>query len=218
MDTIWHTFWTYILFKRQKGVHLAVLGSIVPDIINLFAIGMNFLLAGFTWATYVAPTMPAWTLIVNYSMHSLVLIAVLGVILYGTARFLLPLCYGLGFHAVLDYLTHHSDAYPPFYPLSSWKFVSPFSYWEEGFYHHEVMILNLVLALAVMVYFFLTWKKSTSLERVIFTFGVLYFLMLSSFYALNTRSFELIVNGIIPFFLFLALLSRSFWKQHHRNL
>jgi len=212
MDTIWHTFWTYILFRKRQGVHWAVLGSVLPDIINLFAIGVNFVLYGFNWQTYVAPVMPTWTLVFNYAAHSLLVITILGIILFVVARSLLPLCYGLGFHALLDYMTHHTDAYPPFYPLSEWKFVSPISYWEDAYYSNEVMLIHLVLATFVIGYLFFTIKKPTVIERSLFLFGVGYFVMLTSFYAINHRTFELLINGIVPLLLFIVFFVKTLRK------
>lgn len=35
-------------------------------------------------------------------------------------------------HLALDFPLHHDDGRPHFWPLSSWVFESPFSYWDRG--------------------------------------------------------------------------------------
>ena len=37
-------------------------------------------------------------------------------------------------HLAIDYLSHHSDAWPPLFPLSGRRFASPVSYWQSD--HH----------------------------------------------------------------------------------
>src|SRR5262249_33673191 len=40
---------------------------------------------------------------------------------------------GWGSHVVIDMLTHRSDGYPIFWPLSAYRFPTPVSYWERGY-------------------------------------------------------------------------------------
>lgn len=44
---------------------------------------------------------------------------------------------GWGSHIVIDMLTHRSDGYPIFWPLSDYRFPTPVSYWEPA-YHGRV--------------------------------------------------------------------------------
>ncbi len=209
MDTVWHAFWTYLIFRRKKYLPLTLLGAVIPDIANLFMMGLNFLLYGFTMETYGAPKIPAITLYANYAMHSILLIALLGIFCYYLARPLLPLTFGLGFHAIIDYATHNADAYPPFFPLSLIKFPSPVSYWDPAHYGYALMLVNLVLVSIAFWYLFKTLKKPSYAEIGLFVFGVIYLLLLSWFYLANQRIYELIVNGVLPLLLFVVILSRG---------
>lgn len=59
-------------------------------------------------------------------------------------------------HIVFDFLFHHSDAYPHFWPLSDWRFYSPLSYWEPAYFGLWVSIFEVGLALGLMV---ILWKR-----------------------------------------------------------
>lgn len=44
------------------------------------------------------------------------------------------LCAGLLLHFAMDLPLHHDDAHGHFYPLSTWRFESPISYWDPAHY------------------------------------------------------------------------------------
>ena len=48
-------------------------------------------------------------------------------------------------HCVTDLLVHREDAHAHFFPLSSWRFVSPVSYWDPGHYGALAGLVELVL-------------------------------------------------------------------------
>ena len=48
-------------------------------------------------------------------------------------------------HCVTDLLVHREDAHAHFFPLSSWRFVSPVSYWDPRHYGAVVGLVELVL-------------------------------------------------------------------------
>lgn len=66
---------------------------------------------------------------------------------------------GAFLHILFDFFVHSSDAYAQFYPLSTWRFHSPISYWESDRYGHIVGILD---TLAVSIFIYLTTKKLSS--------------------------------------------------------
>lgn len=55
-------------------------------------------------------------------------------------------------HACVDFLCHREDAHMQFWPLSSWKFVSPVSYYEPAHFGVPAMIVESALGL------FLAWR------------------------------------------------------------
>ena len=50
-------------------------------------------------------------------------------------------------HCLIDLLVHREDAHAHFFPLSSWRFVSPVSYWDPSHYGAVVGLAELVLVL-----------------------------------------------------------------------
>ena len=48
-------------------------------------------------------------------------------------------------HCVTDLLVHREDAHAHFFPLSSWRFVSPVSYWDPRHYGSLVGMVELLL-------------------------------------------------------------------------
>ena len=48
-------------------------------------------------------------------------------------------------HCVTDLLVHREDAHAHFFPLSSWRFASPVSYWDPLHYGAAVGLVELVL-------------------------------------------------------------------------
>ena len=59
------------------------------------------------------------------------------------------LALGWASHLLIDVLTHHSDAWAPLRPVSTWRWRSPVSYWEVE-YHARAFQITESLALAVL--------------------------------------------------------------------
>jgi len=59
-------------------------------------------------------------------------------------------------HVVFDFLLHNGDARMHFWPLSTWKFASPVSYWDSRFFGDIVGPLELIGALALCVW--MLWR------------------------------------------------------------
>ena len=51
-------------------------------------------------------------------------------------------------HISMDFPVHAHDAYAHFWPLTDWKFHSPFSYWEVHLRAHWVGLIETTIALA----------------------------------------------------------------------
>lgn len=63
-------------------------------------------------------------------------------------------------HSAADFATHHDDAHMSFWPLSRWKFESPFSYWDRQHYGAYVSMVEWAIALAMIA---LIWRRFPSL-------------------------------------------------------
>jgi len=49
---------------------------------------------------------------------------------------------GWGSHVVLDMLTHRSDGYPIFWPLSDYRFPTPVSWWEPVYHGRAFSLVS----------------------------------------------------------------------------
>lgn len=58
-------------------------------------------------------------------------------------------------HAVADFLTHGDDARPLLWPLSSWKWSNPISYYNQLHYGREFMLVEHLSMLAIVTGLFL---------------------------------------------------------------
>lgn len=64
-------------------------------------------------------------------------------------------------HLVADFLLHHDDARRMFWPLTTWIFRSPVSYWDPQHYGRIVAPIELVCALALCV---VLWRQLPSVR------------------------------------------------------
>lgn len=59
------------------------------------------------------------------------------------------LCVSLVCHSLLDLPVHHDDAHRHFFPLSNYRFISPFSYWDSNHHGRIVAFMEMALVLGV---------------------------------------------------------------------
>ena len=72
-------------------------------------------------------------------------------------------------HLLLDFPLHHDDGRAHFWPLTSWVYESPVSYWDNAHYGNIVGPIEIVL---VVIAFVFLWRRFKALpERI--TFGIL---------------------------------------------
>ncbi len=63
------------------------------------------------------------------------------------SEWMLALLLSMAVHAVCDLLVHREDAHGHFYPLTSWRFISPVSYWDPAHYGAWFLGFELLLVL-----------------------------------------------------------------------
>lgn len=173
------------LKQRKFPVHTGafLLGSVLPDIpFTLLTVGYE---AYYLWIAPRAPEQtwqsvmeylhfdlyfrdPVWTVGHNFFHAPLVLLTcgLTGFALrrrwrWGSA--LLWCAGGAGLHTLLDIVTHHSDGPLIFFPLNwSYRFASPISYWEAGYYAWIVSPLEHALDLLFVFYLIWGWWRQRS--------------------------------------------------------
>ncbi len=132
----WHSHWLAI-----SG------GAVAPDLSMVFLYGYERLVRGtperVIWSTRYFD--PDWQLVVDL-FNSFPLIG-LGALIAWRLRSTAWLAFfaSMALHCVTDLLVHREDAHAHFFPLSSWRFISPVSYWDPRHYGWLVGPLELLL-------------------------------------------------------------------------
>jgi len=152
-----HFFWNSAIFYRRPWAWKVGVGGILPDIIYMvpFLPRMLFYESFMEWMVD-----PLWDTIWNSpiakSAHSFVIwggtsLLILAILKNETSRRVFPFLLGWALHILFDALTHVSDGYALFFPLSDLKFPAPVSYWERAFHGREVFWVSHSLMAALLL-------------------------------------------------------------------
>ena len=189
MQTYSHFLMTAALSRPLKQRNISVhtgaflLGSVLPDI--PFTLLTLFYESYYLWIAPIAPGQTwrsvmeylhfdlfyrdlVWTVGHNF-FHAPLILLVCGLAGWGLRRrwrsgnALLWFAGGAGLHTLLDIVTHHSDGPLIFFPLNwSYRFASPISYWEAGYYAWIVSPLEHTLDLFFLFYLVWAWWRHRS--------------------------------------------------------
>ncbi len=80
-------------------------------------------------------------------------------------------------HVLGDFPLHHDDAHRHFFPLSDWRFHSPFSYWDPQHYGNFVAPLEMIMVIVGSVVLF-RYSQSVIGKFLIGCIGISYFMYL----------------------------------------
>ena len=153
-----------LLSKRGKAKRnwAVILGSLIPDAaIWLWAPYQSFVkgVSGEEmWRDlYFAPPMQNLIAYFNY-IPIYAGLAVLGYVMLAKTWGKLLLVFALAAltHMATDLPVHNHDAYRHFWPLSDWRFISPFSYYEREHHAGWVSLLESVIALTSII---VLWRR-----------------------------------------------------------
>lgn len=134
-----HLILNLLVLHRERRAELAlpaVIGALLPDLPQVVFYVWVKLALGLPESTIWSESYfdPGWQRVFS-SCHSFIL---LGLVLVAAglrrSRWLVVLSSSMLLHAVGDLLLHHDDAHMHLYPISSWRFESPFSYWDPAHY------------------------------------------------------------------------------------
>ena len=79
------------------------------------------------------------------------------------------LLYGWHGQVIIVILTHVEDAVPMFFPISSYIFRIPVSYWDDGHYAGAFSLINTTLTLVSLIYLFIKNKGETLVHKKFMT-------------------------------------------------
>jgi hypothetical protein len=176
-----HAFWAWFPFRRKLWVKWLTLGAVFPDLPYCVFFGLS----AFERGPRAIGDMQIWESLWRSwpvcALHSFVPWAVVSLIFLSalfwawvtvqpqtrvfsrvtpSASFSVGLgafLAGWGSHIVVDMLTHRSDGYPIFWPISAYRFPTPVSYWEPA-YHGRMfaLVCDGAMAAALM---WLGWRR-----------------------------------------------------------
>ena len=135
--------------KKDKKVLWAIaLGALFPDLPNFIFFTIYGVILGVPhevlWGDMYLNS--PWNNVFNLS-HSFWLLPLLLVISYlFKKRIAVFLFLSMLIHSLMDFCVHADDAYAHFWPLSSWRFYSPISYWDPLHYGVYVSAVEMFLA------------------------------------------------------------------------
>ncbi len=154
---------------RLHSYGLAILlGALLPDVFMFIFYGYEKFILGTheqeIWR--IKYFLPFWQNIFDL-FNSIPLIAVAFLIgLYRKSLFLQALTLSMLFHCLLDFPLHNDDAHRHFFPLSDWRFISPFSYWDSSHYGQYFLFIEVFLSFIAGLYLLVThnvrWVKAIS--------------------------------------------------------
>ena len=157
MNLYEHFFWNYALFYRKSWAWKVAVGGIFPDLIYMVAfIPKIFFYRSFIEWMHDPLWDTLWNSFIARGAHSFVVwgaFAILFLVIMNkeTFRQASPFLLGWGLHIGFDALTHVSDGYALFYPLSDYRFPSPVSYWERAYHAREFFWVSHILMIGLLL-------------------------------------------------------------------
>lgn len=138
MERVLTTSHAYLTWRvaPSPAARWAVAGAVAPDTVAIVA-GVGLASRGHRGSDLIRRVYqqgPAARM--TMAMHSALAPSAILSGRPGPAR--LAFAAGWAGHLAIDYLSHHSDAWPPLFPISGRRFSSPVSYWEPA--HHARLL------------------------------------------------------------------------------
>jgi len=139
----------------------AMAGGLIPDV-SLYVLAGVHLFVLNTPPDVVFGTLyfsDAWQAVCRVD-HSIVLWGLgFALALWFRAEILVAFTGAALLHSVCDLLVHHDDARAQFWPISTWVFHSPVSYWDRAHYGGIVAPLEIAVCLLLTV---VLWRRYRS--------------------------------------------------------
>lgn len=159
MNTPSHVIINLFVLGREKSSQFylpIIMGSILPDIaIFWFYFWTKFIKkipSSTIWSDLYFRTF--WQNI--FAIPNSIVLCLIGVLIchYYQLYWLKILFISMIVHCLCDLPVHHDDAHRHFVPLTNYRFISPFSYWDVRYFGKWVALVELLLVNVSSVYLF----------------------------------------------------------------
>ena len=158
MDTIFHGFLTYLIFRKKKYKYKAVFWGMVPDFFPAFAL-IYFVYLGklnnFELFNNFLYSDGAFIYLFSHSLTPYLIIS-LGLLALKKKQFWLPLIGG-GLHILVDILTHSEGTVKIFYPFYPYEKIS---FTAQYFSDENLMFVSVCWIALLFVYYKTIKNKS----------------------------------------------------------
>lgn len=161
MNTPAHVLLNTVVLARgrfRRCVAPIALGALLPDLpmLGFYAYQRAWLGAPERAIWSQAYFLPHWQRFFD-AFNSLPLIALAALLAWRAGRTGWLACLAsMALHCLADLLLHHDDAHGHFWPLSTWRFASPVSYWDPRHHGIQLAALELVASLAAGI---VLWRR-----------------------------------------------------------
>lgn len=155
MNTHSHAFFTFAALHSVAGCGSAVAGSVFPDALYYLAVPALAASRGISYraAQTEVYRVPALKRAVD-AIHAFPVLALVALAAYCFFPPLLMFCLGWASHLAIDFVTHGKGSHPHFWPLIPWRFESPVSFYEADRFGRPFMLVEHVVMLGLIAYFF----------------------------------------------------------------
>ncbi|MEP3784941.1 cobalamin biosynthesis protein CobQ [Ascidiaceihabitans sp.] len=161
MNTPAHLLLGAACFARpatSKLLLAALFGALLPDL-SLYVLAGGALFLFDLPPAYVFGELyfsDLWQSIFAVDNSFVVWAALLATALWSRQAWAIAICGAAILHLALDFPLHHDDGRAHFWPLTSWVFESPYSYWDR---HHGAHWVAPIEAAAATVSAGVLWKR-----------------------------------------------------------
>ncbi len=103
---------------------------------------------------------PNWQYFIDFFNSVPIMCAGLALAFYRRSTIFTALFLSMLLHVCFDFPLHHDDAHRHFFPLSDWRFESPFSYWDPAHYGTIFASLEVLLVVGACLLFYRRYHSS----------------------------------------------------------
>ena len=158
---------------RRLVALASILGGVLPDIPLMVMVGWSLWVRGISPQTVFGHYYfsDAWQAVFSIDHGFFIWGSALLIAVWRRWSVLIAFA-GSGFlHALVDFFVHHDDARAQFWPLTTWRFYSPVSYWDRAYYGQYVGPLEIALCLGLSV---LLWRRFADMpSRIVIVLAAL---------------------------------------------
>jgi uncharacterized membrane protein len=152
-----------------------VAGAIAPDV-PLFALWLTQRLRGQVHEKWLRIDLERPWIDIIHATHSILLSGIGFALSVVFGAWPLAAFFGsMMLHQVVDFPMHAEDAHRHFFPLSNWRWIAPFSYWDERYHARAVGLVEWAGVVAASVWM---WKSASPVLKF-FCVAILGFYALS---------------------------------------